>query len=95
MAHTPHRPDLISFELGPGSVLILHREISGFDWQHRVGLQDYLTPMEAAVVLQFHRVTMYDWISKGLIQGYQGNDGATWLLWREVYDFGRNRGLWG
>jgi len=92
MTYAPHRSDLISFEIVRGSALVLHRVISGLDWQRRVGLEEYLTPMEAAVALQVHRVTVYDWIAKGVIPAYEGQDGQTWLLWREVYDFGSQTG---
>jgi excisionase family DNA binding protein len=93
MAYAQHRSDLISARLGPGGALTLFRAISGLRWVRRVPLDDYLTPMEAAVVLNVHRVTVYDWIAKGLVQSYQGAEGETWLRWGEVYQFGRTRGL--
>jgi excisionase family DNA binding protein len=49
--------------------------------------------MEAARVLNVHRGTMYEWVNKGLLQRYENEEGETWLLWGEVYQFGRARGL--
>ena len=91
MAYAPHRSDLIKATLGPGAVLTLYREISGQTWSRRVTPNELLTPMEAAVALQVHRVTMYDWIDKGLLRGYESPHG-TLLRWGEVYLFARNRG---
>lgn len=48
--------------------------------------------MEAAVVLQVHRVTMYGWIRDGLIPSHSGPYGAV-LRWRDVQNFGRDHGL--
>jgi len=93
MAYPQHRSDLIDFDLQPGGGLTLVRVISGLDWFRSVGFNDYMTPMEAARVLNVHRVTMYDWINKGLLQRYENDAGETWLLWGDVYQFGRARGL--
>ena len=96
MAYARHRSDLINYELHPGGALRLYREISGLPWVRDVALDDFLTPMEAAVVINVHRVTVYDWISGGLLQPYEpveGGNRETWLLWGEVYQFGRARGL--
>jgi excisionase family DNA binding protein len=95
MAYPQHRSDLIEFELKPGGALTLIRVISGLDWFRSVGFQDYLTPMEAAKVLGVHRVTMYDWIASGLIHRYGHEQGETWLLWGEIYQFGLERKAWG
>lgn len=92
MAYTPHRSDLISAHFGPLGGLTLRRIISGQTWTRQVGLDDYLTPMEAAVVLDVHRVTMYDWLANDLLPKYQGPDGIL-LLWRDVQQFGRAKGL--
>lgn len=93
MSYPQHRSDLIEFDLQPGGALTLIRVISGQDWFRSVGFQDYLTPMEAARVLNVHRVTMYDWIGKGVLQRYQNDDHEALLLWGEVYQFGRARNL--
>ena len=93
MAYSQHRSDLIHFDLQPGGALTLVRVISGLDWFREVALNGYLTPMEAAAVLNVHRVTMYDWINQGLLTRYVSDEGEAWLLWGEVYQFGRTRGL--
>lgn len=95
MAYPQHRSDLIEFDLQPDGALTLIREISGFDWFRSVGLKDYLTAMEAARVLGIHRVTMYDWVEKGLLNRYQNNEGDLVLLWGEVYKLGLARRVWG
>lgn len=94
MAYAPHRSDLISAELGPRGALVLYREISGQRWTRRVALNELLTPMEAAAALQVHRVTIYDWIDKGLLRRHQSEHGVL-LSWGEVYQFARARGLAG
>jgi excisionase family DNA binding protein len=92
MSYAPHRSDLISAELGARGALVLYREISGQTWTRRVALHEFLTLMEAAVVLQVHRITLYDWIEKGLLPRYKTEHG-TLLIWGDVYDFARTRGL--
>jgi hypothetical protein len=92
MAYAPHRSERITAELGPRGALVLYREISGQVWTRRVAVNEFLTPMEAAVALRVHRVTMYDWIGKRLIQPYE-NEYGTLLLWGEVYRFAHTRGL--
>ena len=92
MAYASHRSDLITAELGYRGALTLFREISGQRWTRKVAPDEYLTPMEAAVAVGVHRVTMYDWIEKDLLPAYQG-DGGVLLVWGEVYHFARARGL--
>jgi len=92
MAYPPHRSDLISARVEPLGDLTLFRQIKGQTWTRKVKARDLLTPMEAAVVLQVHRVTMYDWIRNGVIPALDSPDGAL-LLWRDVRKFGRGRGL--
>jgi excisionase family DNA binding protein len=94
MAYAPHRIDLIRSEAAPRGAVVLYRTIAGLEWSRHVEREDYLTPMEAAVALGVHRVTMYDWISGDLLPAYEGEGGETWLLWGEVFDFvhGRKRG---
>lgn len=94
MAYAPHRPDLIRSEPAPRGAVWLFRTIAGLEWSRHVEREDYLTPMEAAVALGVHRVTMYDWIAKGWVQPYEGADGETWLNWGEIFDFvhGRRQG---
>jgi len=92
MAYTQHRPDLISAEVGRLGGLTLYRTISGQVWTRKVAFEDFLTPMEAAVSIKVHRVTMYDWISQGLIPAYEGEYGNL-LRWEEVWKFARIRGL--
>jgi hypothetical protein len=48
--------------------------------------------MEASVVLGVHRVTVYDWMEKGLLQRYEGGHGDV-LQWREVRDLGFRNGF--
>ena len=92
MAYASHRSDLITAAHGYRGALTLYREISGQRWTRKVAPDECLTPMEAAVAVGVHRVTMYDWIEKGLVPAYQGEDGAL-LVWGEVYQFARARGL--
>ena len=92
MAYTQHRPDLISAKVGPLGGLTLYREISGQIWTRRILPDDFITPMEAAVVLKIHRVTIYDWIKSGLLTAYESADGSL-LRWWDVWEFGRGRGL--
>ena len=92
MAYTQHRPDLISAKVGPLGGLTLYREISGQTWTRKLGPEDFLTPMETAVVLQVHRVTIYDWIKSELLTAYEGPDGSL-LRWWDVWEFGQARGL--
>ena len=91
MAYPQHRSDLIRARLGPLGDLTLFREISGQIWTRKVGARGLLTPMEAAVVLRVHRVTVYDWIRNGVIPALDGPDGVM-LCWRDVRKFGRDRG---
>lgn len=92
MAYTGHRPDLITAEVSRLGAVTLHRTINGQVWTRKVGFSDFLSPMEAAVALKVHRVTMYDWIAQGLITPYEGEYGNL-VLWEEVWKFGRLRGL--
>jgi hypothetical protein len=87
LAYAQHRPDLIRSEPAPRLAVRLFRTIAGLEWSRLVEREDYLTPMEAAVALGVHRVTMYDWIAKEWVQAYDSEDGETWLNWGEVYDF--------
>jgi excisionase family DNA binding protein len=72
--------------------LTLFRTISGQTWSRKLGPEDFLTPMEAAVVLKVHRVTVYDWIKNKLLTAYESDDGLL-LRWWDVWEFGRARGL--
>ena len=92
MAYAPHRSDLITAHVGPLGGLTLYRTISGQVWTRKLGPEDFLTLMEAAVALKVHRVTMYDWVAQGLIPGYESEHG-TLLRWWDVWQFGRARGL--
>ena len=92
MAYTQHRPDLISAKVGPLGGLTLSREISGQTWTRKLGPEDFLTPMEAGVILGVHRVTMYDWIGNGFLPAHESPHG-TLLRWWDVWEFGRARGL--
>jgi hypothetical protein len=92
MAYPAHRSDLISARVGPLGELTLFRIISGQPWTRKVKAHDLLTPMEAAVVLRAHRVTVYDWIRNGVIPAQDGPDGIV-LRWRDVRKFGQDRGL--
>lgn len=92
MAYPQHRSDLISARVGPLGDLTLYRKISGQTWTRTVKAQGLLTPMEAAVVLRAHRVTVYDWIRNGVIRAEEGPDGVL-LRWHHVRKFGRDRGL--
>jgi excisionase family DNA binding protein len=92
MAYPPHRSDLISARVGPLGDLTLFRKINGQTWTRKVRLQGLLTPMETAVVLRAHRVTVYEWIRNGVIPAKDGPDGFL-LRWRDVRKFGRERGL--
>ena len=92
MPYPQHRSDLISARMGPLGDLTLYRQISGQVWTRKVRAQDMLTPMEAAVVLRAHRVTMYDWIRNRVIPAHNSSHGVL-LRWRDVRKFGRDRGL--
>ena len=92
MAYPSHRSDLIDARVGPLGDLTLYRQISGQTWTRKVKAQDLLTPMEAAVVLRAHRVTVYDWIRNGVIPALDGADGIL-LRWCDVRKFGRDRRL--
>ena len=91
MAYPQHRPDLISCRPGPGQSLTLYRQINGLEWTRVVKPSDYLTPMEAAVVLGVHRVTLYSWIRAEAIPVYQGTSGSL-IRWRDLRDFGKANG---
>lgn len=91
MAYTQHRPDLISFRLSPGQRLTLSRHINGLEWTRVVKPNDFLTPMEAAVVLGVHRVTLYSWIRAGAIKVHRGTYGSL-ICWRDLRDFGKANG---
>ena len=93
MAYPSHRSDLISARVGPMGDLTLYRRISGQTWTRKVKAQDLLTPMEAAVVLRAHRVTIYDWIRKGVIPAQDGRPDGVLLRWRDVRRFGQDRGV--
>lgn len=92
MAYSQHRPDLIRGRIGPFGNLTLYRYISGQKWTREIRGQDFLTPMEAAVVLQVHRVTMHGWVSTGVIPSHSSDYGAL-LRWRDVRKFGKDHGL--
>ena len=92
MAYPQHRSDLISARVGHLGDLTLFRKISGQTWTRKVKAQGLLTPMEAAVVLRTHRVTVYEWIRNGVIPA-QDSPHGTLLRWRDVRKFGRERGL--
>ena len=92
MPYAQHRPDLIRPRLGPTGNLILYRQIGDVEWMRKVGPNDVVTPMEAAVVLRVHRVTLYDWIGSGVIPAHQGGYGLL-IRWRDLRKFGRDQGL--
>ena len=94
MAYQQHRPDLIRSKLGPMGNVTLFRRINGLEWTRIVRPQDFLTPMEAAVVLRVHRVTMYDWIAPPapLIPSQDGPHGVL-LRWRDIRQFGQDHRL--
>ena len=87
-----HRDDLIFAEIPLPECLILERSIFGDVWRREVGPKDLVTPMEVGVALLVHRVTVYDWIAKGLLKTYKTEYGSR-LRWGEVYRFARKRGL--
>ena len=92
MAYQQHRSDLIRGRIGPLGNLTLYRLINGLEWRREVSAQDFLTPMEAAVVLQVHRVTMHDWVSAGAIPSHPSPYGAL-LRWHDVRRFAKDHGL--
>ncbi len=91
MAYPQHRSDLIRARIGPAGILTLYRTINGLLWKREVRPNDFLTPMEAAVVLKVHRVTMYDWVGEGLIPSHESDYGVL-LRWRDVKKFGKAQG---
>lgn len=91
MAYPQHRPDLIRGVLTPFGKLTLYRLINGLEWKRELSDKDFLTPMEAAVVLRVHRVTMHDWVAAGAIPSRRSESGAL-LLWRDVRAFGKLHG---
>ena len=93
MSPTQHRPDLIRVRRSrTGWDLTLYRLIGGLEWKRKVGPNDFLTLMEAGKVLQVHRVTLYDWISAGVIRAYPSKYGLR-IRWRDLRKFGRDQGL--
>ena len=91
MAYPQHRSDLIRGTLSPFGQLTLYRLINGLEWKRDVRDKDFLTPMEAAVVLRVHRVTMHDWVAAGAIPSHPTEHGAL-LRWRDVRAFGQLHG---
>lgn len=92
MAYPQHRSDLITARVGPTGDLTLYRKISGQTWTRKVNPIDLLTPMEAAVAVGAHRVTVYDWIRSGALPALDGPDGLL-LRWGDLRKFARARGL--
>ena len=91
MVYQPHRSDLITGRIGPSGILTLYRLINGLQWKREVRSNDFLTPMEAAVVLKVHRVTMHDWVRDRVIPSHPSEYGAL-LRWRDVKKFGKPHG---
>src|SRR3990172_3597463 len=91
MAYPKHRSDLIRGRIGPAGNITLYRFINGLLWKREIRWNDFLTPMEAAVVLKVHRVTMHDWVRDGLIPSHASEYGAL-LRWRDVKKFGKAHG---
>lgn len=87
-----HRDDLISADIVLPGRLILQRSIFGDVWTRKVGPKDLVSPMEAGVALRVHRVTIYDWIEKGLLKAKETEYGLR-LRWGDVDRFARKRGL--
>ena len=87
-----HRDDLISADIVLPELMILQRSIFGDTWTREVGPKDFVSPMEAGVALRVHRVTVYDWISKGLLKVHETEYGSR-LRWGDVYKFAAKRGL--
>jgi len=92
MAYSAHRPDLIRAKWGALGNLTLFRLISGQEWRRDVSQSDFITPMEAAVALGVHRVTMHGWVTAGAIRSHPSPHGAL-LQWRDVQAFARANGL--
>lgn len=92
MAYAPHRPELIDAQADLRGKLTLYRTINGLVWKREVRGNEPITPMEAAVVLGVHRVTMHNWVTQRAIPSYQGSHGAL-LRWSDVKDFARAHGL--
>jgi hypothetical protein len=92
MAYAPHRPELIDAQSDLRGKLTLYRTINGLLWKREVSGDEPITPMEAAVVLRVHRVTMHNWVSAGAIPSYHGSHG-TLLRWSDVKSFAKSQGL--
>ncbi len=91
MAYPRHRPDLIRIYRNADGTLTLRRYVNGLEWTRKVRSNDFLTAIEAGIVLGVHRVTVHNWIGTGVIPATQAEYGAL-IRWRDLRKFGKANG---